>query len=311
MEKIIFNEAIQELKTINDFLRWSVSCFSEANLWYGHGTDNAWDEAVQLVLPMLFLPIDSNIDMSNGRLTYRERRRVVELVERRVNERIPVSYLTNKSWFCGQEFYVDKRVVIPRSPIAELISQKFSGLISYQPKKILDMCTGSGCIAISCALAFPDAEVDAVDISEDALVVAKKNVFRYRLKQRVTTILSDLFSNIPHKNYDLIITNPPYVNRSDVKFLPDEYLHEPTLGLISGDNALTLVLRILSDVQDYLAHDGVFICEVGGSMSDLLTLFPDIPCAWIDFDQGGDGVFRMTREQIINMINLYPKLQHE
>ncbi|VFP87169.1 50S ribosomal protein L3 N(5)-glutamine methyltransferase [Candidatus Erwinia haradaeae] len=306
MEQVFFNEAAQDLKTIHDLLRWSVTCFSAANLWYGHGTDNAWDEAVQLVFPALYLPIDSQRDMCSGRLTYSERKRVIKLIQRRINERIPVSYLTNKSWFCGQEFYVDKRVVIPRSPIGELISQEFAGLISDKPQKILDMCTGSGCIAISCSLVFPESKIDAVDISEDALAITKKNICRHGVKKNVTPILSDLFSNMPHKHYDLIIANPPYVNVKDLKSLPHEYLHEPRLGLITGDNSLTLVLRILGSLKDYLAFHGIFICEVGNSMSDLITQFPDIPFTWIEFDQGGDGVFMMTKEQIIDMINLYP-----
>ena len=193
MDKIFVDEAVNELQTIQDMLRWSVSRFSAANIWYGHGTDNPWDEAVQLVLPSLYLPLDIPEDMRTARLTSSEKHRIVERVIRRVNERIPVAYLTNKAWFCGHEFYVDERVLVPRSPIGELINNKFAGLISKQPQHILNMCTGSGCIAIACAYAFPEAEVDAVDISPDALAVAEQNIEEHGLIHNVIPIRSDLF----------------------------------------------------------------------------------------------------------------------
>ncbi|VEB56425.1 Protein-N(5)-glutamine methyl transferase PrmBmethylates LSU ribosomal protein L3p [Salmonella enterica subsp. enterica] len=186
--KIFVDEAVSELHTIQDMLRWAVSRFSAANIWYGHGTDNPWDEAVQLVLPSLYLPLDIPEDMRTARLTSSEKHRIVERVIRRINERIPVAYLTNKAWFCGHEFYVDERVLVPRSPIGELINNHFAGLISQQPKYILDMCTGSSCIAIACAYAFPDAEVDAVDISPDALAVAEHNIEEHGLIHHVTPI---------------------------------------------------------------------------------------------------------------------------
>ncbi len=234
MDKIFVDEAVNELQTIQDMLRWSVSRFSAANIWYGHGTDNPWDEAVQLVLPSLYLPLDIPEDMRTARLTSSEKHRIVERVIRRVNERIPVAYLTNKAWFCGHEFYVDERVLVPRSPIGELINNKFAGLISKQPQHILDMCTGSGCIAIACAYAFPDAEVDAVDISPDALAVAEQNIEEHGLIHNVIPIRSDLFRDLPKVQYDLIVTNPPYVDAEDMSDLPNEYRHEPELGLASG-----------------------------------------------------------------------------
>ncbi len=197
VDKIFVDEAVNELHTIQDMLRWAVSRFSAANIWHGHGTDNPWDEAVQLVLPSLYLPLDIPEDMRTARLTSSEKHRIVERVIRRVNERIPVAYLTNKAWFCGHEFYVDERVLVPRSPIGELINNQFAGLINHKPQHILDMCTGSGCIAIACAYAFPEAEVDAVDISPDALAVAEHNVESHGLIHHVTPIRSDLFRDLP------------------------------------------------------------------------------------------------------------------
>lgn len=288
-----------ELQTIQDMLRWSVSRFSAANIWYGHGTDNPWDEAVQLVLPSLYLPLDIPEDMRTARLTSSEKHRIVERVIRRVNERIPVAYLTNRAWFCGHEFYVDERVLVPRSPIGELINNKFAGLISKQPQHILDMCTGSGCIAIACAYAFPEAEVDAVDISPDALAVAEQNIEEHGLIHNVIPIRSDLFRDLPKVQYDLIVTNPPYVDAEDMSDLPNEYRHEPELGLASGTDGLKLTRRILGNAADYLADDGVLICEVGNSMVHLMEQYPDVPFTWLEFDNGGDGVFMLTKEQLI------------
>ena len=261
MDKIFVDEAVNELHTIQDMLRWSVSRFSAANIWYGHGTDNPWDEAVQLVLPSLYLPLDIPEDMRTARLTSSEKHRIVERVIRRVNERIPVAYLTNKAWFCGHEFYVDERVLVPRSPIGELINNHFDGLINHQPQHILDMCTGSGCIAIACAYAFPEAEVDAVDISTDALAVTEHNIEEHGLIHHVTPIRSDL---------------------------------------ASGSDGLKLTRRILACAPDYLTDDGVLICEVGNSMVHLIEQYPDVPFTWLEFDNGGDGVFMLTKAQLLD-----------
>ncbi|MEA1065587.1 50S ribosomal protein L3 N(5)-glutamine methyltransferase [Erwinia sp. HR93] len=299
MDKIFVDEAVNELHTIQDMLRWAVSRFSAANIWYGHGTDNPWDEAVQLVLPSLYLPLDIPEDMRSARLTPSERHRIVERVIRRVNERIPVAYLTNKAWFCGHEFYVDERVLVPRSPIGELINQHFAGLISGEPRHILDMCTGSGCIAIACAYAFPNAEVDAVDISADALAVAEQNIEEHGLLQQVTPIRSDLFRALPQVQYDLIVTNPPYVDAEDMDDLPGEYHFEPELGLAAGRDGLKLARRILACAPDYLSEQGVLICEVGNSMVHLIEQYPQVPFTWLEFEHGGDGVFMLTREQLI------------
>ncbi|WAT09377.1 50S ribosomal protein L3 N(5)-glutamine methyltransferase [Rouxiella badensis] len=300
MDKIFVDEAVSELHTIQDMLRWTVSRLNAANVYYGHGTDNPWDEAVQLVLPSVFLPLDIPEDMHTARLTSSERHRIVERVIRRVNERVPVAYLTNKAWFCGMEFYVDERVLVPRSPIGELIKNRFSGILQDQPSHILDMCTGSGCIAIACAYAFPETEVDAVDISADALAVAERNIETHGIEQWVTPIRSDLFRELPELQYDLIVTNPPYVDEEDMSDLPDEYRHEPVLGLASGSDGLKLTRRILACAPDYLTDNGVLICEVGNSMVHLMDQYPDIPFTWLEFENGGDGVFMLTKQQLLD-----------
>lgn len=299
MDKIFVDEAVNDLHTLRDMLRWSVSRFNAAGVFYGHGTDNPWDEALQLVLPSLFLPLDLPEAMYDARLTQSERHRIVERVIRRVNERIPVAYLTNKAWFCGLEFFVDERVLVPRSPIGELIQRQFAGLVAAPPRHILDLCTGSGCIAIACAHAFPQAEVDAVDISADALAVAEHNIQRHGLEHQVTPILSDLFRALPPLRYDLIVTNPPYVDEEDMSDLPQEFRHEPELGLAAGSDGLALVRRILACAPDYLSDNGVLICEVGNSMVHLIQQYPDIPFTWLEFEYGADGVFMLSKEQII------------
>ncbi|MEH2921052.1 50S ribosomal protein L3 N(5)-glutamine methyltransferase [Samsonia erythrinae] len=300
MDKIFVDEAVSELHTIQDMLRWAVSRFNAANVYYGHGTDNPWDEAIQLVLPSLYLPLDIPEDIYASRLTTSERQRIIERVIRRVNERIPVAYLTNKAWFCGLEFYVDERVLVPRSPIGELINKAFGEHLPAAPKHILDLCTGSGCIAIACAYAFPEAEVDAVDISGDALAVTEQNIQQHGLDYRVTPIRSDLFRDLPEIRYDLIVTNPPYVDEEDMSDLPQEFRFEPELGLTAGNDGLDLVRRILACAPDYLSDDGVLICEVGNSMVHLIEQYPDIPFTWLTFENGGDGVFRLTRSQLLD-----------
>ncbi|KML66030.1 50S ribosomal protein L3 N(5)-glutamine methyltransferase [Pectobacterium peruviense] len=300
MDKIFVDEAVSELHTIQDMLRWAVSRFNAANVYYGHGTDNPWDEAIQLVLPSLYLPLDIPEDMYTSRLITSERQRIVERVIRRVNERIPVAYLTNKAWFCGLEFYVDERVLVPRSPIGELINNYFGEQLPKAPNLILDLCTGSGCIAIACAQAFPEAEVDAVDISSDALAVTEQNIQQHELEYRVTPIRSDLFRDLPAIRYDLIVTNPPYVDEEDMFDLPQEFRFEPELGLAAGNDGLDLVRRILACAPDYLSDDGVLICEVGNSMVHLIDQYPEIPFTWLEFDNGGDGVFMLTQSQLID-----------
>ncbi|HHR6140664.1 TPA: 50S ribosomal protein L3 N(5)-glutamine methyltransferase [Providencia alcalifaciens] len=299
MEKIFVDEAVAELHTIQDILRWTMSRFNAANIYYGHGTDNPWDEALQLVLPSLYLPMDLPDELLTSRLTPTERHRIIERVLRRINERIPVAYLTNSSWFCGHEFYVDERVLIPRSPIGELINNHFVGLLSDEPQTILDLCTGSGCIAIACAYEFPEAEVDAVDISTDVLAVTEQNIANHGLEHRVIPIRSDLFRDMPEVKYDLIVTNPPYVDAEDMDDLPQEFRVEPELALAAGSDGLKLVRRILANAPRFLNEDGILVCEVGNSMVHLIEQYPDIPFIWLDFEFGGDGVFMLTREKLV------------
>ncbi len=300
MDKIFVDEAVNELHTLQDMLRWTVSRFNAAGLFYGHGTDNAWDEAVQLVLPTLYLPLDIPSEVRFSRLTSSERLRVVERVIRRINDRTPVSYMTNKAYFCGLEFFVDERVLVPRSPIAELIETQFEPFLQQAPTRIMDLCTGSGCIGIACAHAFPDAEVDLVDISIDALAVAEQNIHDHGLEQQVIPLRSDLLRDVPKDKYDLIVTNPPYVDQEDMDNLPEEFRHEPELGLAAGTDGLKLVRRILANAPDYLKDDGILICEVGNSMVHMEQQYPDIPFTWIEFANGGHGVFMMTRQQLLD-----------
>jgi ribosomal protein L3 glutamine methyltransferase len=298
-------EAVSELRTLQDMIRWTVSRFNSTQLFYGHGTDNAWDEAVQLILSSLHLPIDVPPHILSSRLTTSERVALIELVMRRINDRTPVAYLTNKAWFCGLEFFVDERVLVPRSPIGELIQANFQPWLIEEPLRILDLCTGSGCIAIACAHAFPDAEVDAVDISLDALHVAEINIQDHGLEQQVFPIQSDGFRSIPEDKYHLIVTNPPYVDQDDMDSLPEEFEHEPALGLASGPDGLDLVRHILANAPNYLTDKGILVCEVGNSMVHMIEQYPEIPFTWIEFENGGHGVFMITRQQLVECADLF------
>ncbi|MEH6465484.1 MAG: 50S ribosomal protein L3 N(5)-glutamine methyltransferase [Shewanella psychromarinicola] len=307
MDKIFVDEAVTELRTIADMLRWAVSRFNDANIYYGHGTDNAWDEAIALVFDALHLPEEIGQQVILSNLTSSEKHKIVELIIRRVRERLPVPYLTNKANFAGLEFYVDERVLVPRSPIAEMINYKFSPWLYNKPvNRIMDLCTGSACIAIACAYAFEDAEVDALDISEDALEVAQINVESLGVLERVFPIQSDLFSAIPKgPHYDLIVSNPPYVDAEDIGDMPQEYHHEPAIGLASGNDGLDLTKRILANAADYLTETGLLVVEVGNSMVHLIEQYPDMPFTWVDFEFGGDGVFVLTRDQLVENETLF------
>ncbi len=291
-------EAIQELMTIRDMLRWATSCFNAAELYYGHGTDNAWDDAVQLVFHTLHLPIDMSSSIQNARLTQSERHAIANLINRRVKEKIPVSYLTHEAWFARLNFYVDQRVLIPRSPIAELIENHFLPWLTVQPRNILDLCTGSGCIAIACAHYFSDAQVVATDISTDALAVAKINAENHGVSNRVQLIQSDLFKSVPKQKFDLILSNPPYVDEHDMTYLPDEFKHEPQLGLAAGHDGLDCAVNILKSAALYLTADGLLILEVGNSEHALVKRFPNAPFLWLEFERGGGGVLLLTAEQL-------------
>jgi ribosomal protein L3 glutamine methyltransferase len=307
LDKIFVDEAVTELRTIGDMLRWGVSRFNDANIYYGHGTDNAWDEAIALVFHALHLPEELGQQVIHSNLTISEKHKIVELIIRRVKERLPVPYLTNKVMFAGLEFYVDERVLVPRSPIAELIANRFSPwLYNKQVNRVMDLCTGSACIAIACAYEFENAEVDALDISEDALDVAQINIETLGVMDRVFPMESDLFSAIPKgPHYDLIVSNPPYVDAEDIGDMPDEYHHEPEIGLASGRDGLDLTKRILANAADYLTEDGLLVVEVGNSMVHLIALFPDVPFTWVSFENGGDGVFILTRDQLVENESLF------
>ena len=305
LEEIQACAVVEDLATIQDMMRWAYSYFNASDLYYGHGYDNAWDEAQQLVLAALYLPADVPEAMYQSRLTLVEKERVIHLIETRLGTRQPVAYLTNSAWFCGSEFYVDERTIVPRSPIGELIMQKFAGLIDHEPKRILDMCTGSGCIAIACAQQFLEAEVDAVDLSLDALDVAQINIERHGLAERVFPISSDLFNDIPQDKYDLIVTNPPYVDEEDLDDMPQEFHFEPEMSLGSGTDGLDITKRILAQAADYLTDNGVLVCEVGNSMVHLIEQFPIVPFNWIEFKNGGLGVFSLTRAQLVEYRHLF------
>jgi ribosomal protein L3 glutamine methyltransferase len=293
------DHTIDELNTLADFVRWGTSHFNEAQLFFGHGTDNALDEAILLVLHTLHLPHDFPHNLWNTQLTYSEKRAVFHLLQRRIQERVPAPYLTHEAWFSGLQFYVDARVLIPRSPLGELIERQFSPwIVADKTTRVLDLCTGSGCIAIATALALPDADVDAVDISLDALAVAEQNVENYGLSDRLHLIHSNLFSNLTDQHYDLIVSNPPYVDANELENMPPEYLHEPRLGLEAGEDGLLLAKQILREAVDYLTPTGVLIVEVGASQDALIDLYPEVPFTWLIFERGGEGVFLLTAEQL-------------
>jgi len=292
-------EVAEEMITVRDFIRYAVTHFNQANLVYGHGTDNGWDEAVNLVLSALHLPPDIDNNVLDARLTVAEKGRLAEKIKRRVEERVPVPYLVNEAWFAGLNFYVDERVIIPRSPIAELLEDELSPWVEAENvQNILDMCTGSGCIAISAALTFPEALVDAVDKSEEALQVAQINVKRFGLEENVTLIHSDVFDALSGKRYDIIISNPPYVGKAEYDALPAEYTHEPQLSLLCGDDGLNVVRKILAQAESHLTPTGILIVEVGYSQELLEAEYQGVPFTWLQFERGGEGVFLLTAEEL-------------
>lgn len=289
----------QELKTIRDFIRWGASRFMEAELSFAHGMASALDEAAYLVFHSLKLPIDTPDIYFDSALTSSEKQTVGELLLRRVNERKPAAYLTNEAWFAGLPFYVDERTLVPRSPLAEYIEKQFYPWTDEaQVSKILDLCTGSGCIGIACAYAFPEADVHISDISSDALVVANINIERHNAGNNVTAIESDLFSGLQGERYDIIVSNPPYVDAEDMAILTDEFRHEPELGLASGEDGLDATRTILREARKHLSDHGILIVEVGNSQYALQAAYPEIPFYWLEFERGGDGVFLLTAEQL-------------
>ncbi len=292
--------ARQSLVTVRDWLRWAVTQFNQADIYYGHGTDNPWDEAWQLILFVLHCSYTEKAFLVDCRLTAPEMDVLADLITRRINERKPAAYLTQQAWFAGLPFYVDERVLIPRSPLAELIAKHVAPWFSEEmpPERILDICTGSGCIAAALAHAFPDAMVDASDISPDALAVARINIERLGLLEQVHLYQSDIFNELPQVRYDLIISNPPYVPAQSMVKLPAEYRHEPELGLVADHEGLAVAEKILATAADYLTENGVLVVEVGESWPQVEQRWPQVPWIWLDFEQGGEGVFAITRTEL-------------
>jgi len=293
------SEILNTLTTLRDYMRWASSRFTAEKLSFGQGTTTALDEAVALVLFAVNQPYYLSASFFDCVLTFEERKTVFELIERRINERIPAAYLTKESIFMNLPFYVDERVLIPRSPVAELIEQRFEPWIEEESvEHILDLCTGSGCIAIACAYAFPNAIVDAVDLSPEALEVAEINIEKHQLGETVNTYYSDLFNKLPPTKYDIIISNPPYVCLNEWENLPPEFHAEPDMAFKGGTSGLDLVLRILSNAKAYLSEHGILVVEVGSSSETLQNLLPDVPFYWLNFERGGDGVFLLTADQV-------------
>lgn len=286
--------------TVRYYVQQAAAEFAAAGLYYGHGTDNPHDEAVYLVFAALGLPFDCPESRLDRPLTRQQQERIERLIRERIETRKPVAYLVNKAWFCGLPFHVDERVLIPRSPIAELIERGFSPwLHAERVRRVLDIGTGSGCIAIACAHAFPAAEVDAVDNDPDALAVARYNIDMHGLSGRVHAIQSDLFSNVSGR-YDLVIANPPYVTRDEMAVLPPEYHHEPVAALAAGSDGLDVVRRLLALAPDYLAEEGVLVLEVGNARDTLERTYPELPFVWLEFERGGEGVCLLQAADIIS-----------
>jgi len=286
------------LRTVRDLVRWGASEFGRARLHFGHGSDNALDEAFHLVTWALKLPHDLPKAYFDAQLTPAEARKVQALLRRRVKTRKPAAYLTGEAWFAGLPFEVDERVLIPRSPIAEMIEGHFRPWLHAEPRRILDLCAGSGCIAVACAMAFPDAVVDAAELDAGALQVLKRNVARHRLEGRVEPVRSDLFKALAGRKYGLIVSNPPYVPTARWKGMPKEYHHEPKLALESGQDGMDIVARILRQAPALLEDDGLLVCEVGGSVPEFDRRFANIPVIWPEFERGGDGVFVISRDDL-------------
>ncbi len=295
------HKSCEGLVTIRDFIRWGASQFNQAGLFFGHGSDNALDESLHLVCQVLQLPWDLPDSYLDCRLSADEREKITRLISDRTTSRKPLAYLLNQAWFCELPFYVDERVLVPRSPIAELIAQQFQPWLGdVTVSRVLDLCAGSGCIGIGTAFAFPESQVDLLDISEDALEVANINIDRHELWGRVQAIKSDLFGAfdaLPERpKYQLILSNPPYVDVEDMSDMPEEFTHEPELGLVAGADGLDFARTILAQAADYLDEHGLLVLEVGNSQWALQNEYPEVPFIWPEFVHGGHGVLVLAAE---------------
>jgi ribosomal protein L3 glutamine methyltransferase len=281
----------EELSTVADLLRWFATQLAHSDVQYGHGTDNAWDEALALLCGRLGIAPENLQFVTSAHLTMRERRELVRLLERRIVQRVPVPYLVGEAWFAGLRYVIEPGILIPRSPIAELIETEFSPWLSRPPERILDLGTGSGCIGIACAYAFPDATVTLTDTDDAALALAQRNVVLHGVADRVEVVRADVFDGLAPTRYHLIVTNPPYVNADDMAALPPEFRHEPRNALAAGADGLDVMRRILSEAHAWLADDGVLVGEVGASADALIEQFPAVQFMWPDLVRGGHGVF--------------------
>jgi ribosomal protein L3 glutamine methyltransferase len=295
------NTPIDELITIRDWLRWAVSRFVEADLHFGHGTDNAHDEAAWLILHALRLPQDRLEQFLDARLTRDERLGVLNLLEQRIVRRLPAAYLTGEAWLCGYRFHVDPRVIVPRSYFGELLVECLAPWVEdpFSVTTALDLCTGSGCLAIIMADVLPNARIDAVDISADALDVARRNIAEHGREDRVRLVRSDLLDGLADRRYDLIVCNPPYVTAESMARLPAEYRHEPTLALGAGEDGLDVVRRLLAGAADHLSEKGVLFVEVGHNADIVESAFPDLPFTWIDSASADGKVFMLYRDDLV------------
>lgn len=292
-------QAIEDLQTIADFVRWGASRLAAADVHFGHGTDNAVDESLVLVRHALHLGHDLPTEFYGARLTRAEKFAVLALLGRRIEERLPAPYLTGEAWFAGLPFHVDPRVLVPRSPIAELVERGFAPWLDPERvRRVLDLCTGSGCIAVACALAFPGARVDAVELSADALDVARLNVARHGVADRVRLLEGDLWGPVAASDYDLVVSNPPYVSGAELEALPAEYRYEPMLGLAAGPSGLDMIRRILDGARAHLADDGLLVVEAGDSADAVAAEWPALPFAWPEFSRGGAGVFILSADAL-------------
>ena len=289
-----------ETSTVAAMLKFGQTTFESQGIHFGHGTTCAWDEAVCLLSFALDLPPSPGRSVLAQVLSMDEQLKIKALFERRISERIPAPYLTGQAWFCGLPFIVDQRVIVPRSPIGALIGERFQPWCKTQPIQILDLCTGGGCIGIACAYAFQDAQIVLTDISADAIAVATMNIAGHDVGDRVTAVVSDLFAGLDsEKRFDLIVSNPPYVDLDDLASMPEEYQYEPALALASGNDGLDFTRRLLREAEHYLTQDGVLVVEVGNSSQALGLAFPKVSFVWIDFDEGDGGVFMLTREELV------------